>query len=558
MTQQPQFPISTKYTALPKYNYPTMNFACHWHAICQQYAACSLVVQALMRNEAEGNAALALENQKLENQKQEVTSKIESLKSELAELTSQQPVDPNQNEKELIQQQINQSKNIIESLNQEIARLYKEFKETFSQKTQQSQNTIENADTEENTPELDYAATKPLETFLDQTLTASQQIEELKHRIKIQEDNITGLRSKLEQMNQANDITKQKQDLNIKIAQQERLIVAINEDIAQLKSAPEARKLLIMTFLAIFDERVYAQYAAIPQSKLQQDIVRLFHININNSEFIYEDAARVYQFCLKWYVPKSILHVCTDDHLSTAEVIRKYKPIYILTLATQLGPNTNMTLGEGKDAIEYEIASITKGSGHFYCDHVFGDWCWQFDDRTPMKIIRRHPLEQMIEDIARHQIVRLHEKFYLEPEYLDMLHNLPTINAFTDEQLSDEVLFTALKEAFVSVGLDPANEYEPQHLLKVFEHPLMQSIITEIIDNQIEKNRHEKINFRSIGLQIEKHRGKTSSYNIRTYNQAFYSMVMMVRVDQPTQTEDEPTNAERTSSSSSSTEQVSN
>ena len=87
---------------------------------------------------------------------------------------------------------------------------------------------------------------------------------------------------------------------------------AAQTDIDRMKLVPEARKLLLETFLAVHDDFFYERYAKRNQSELFAMVHKLFDINIDSFEFIMDDCSKVYQYCLKWYVPMEILIVYND------------------------------------------------------------------------------------------------------------------------------------------------------------------------------------------------------------------------------------------------------
>ena len=113
------------------------------------------------------------------------------------------------------------------------------------------------------------------------------------------------------------------------------------------------------------------------------------------------DSAKLYEYCIKYYTPKSLLYVSTSTNpMSLEEVVKKYAPKYILIPCTELGARLETTI----DDIEYKVISVTKGSGHFYCDHIDNDKAYQFDDMSPKNGVHAFPASNVERGIAMSEV----------------------------------------------------------------------------------------------------------------------------------------------------------
>ena len=450
---------SSKYIKIPKYNYPTMNFACHWHAICHQYASCVYILKALNENEKDGN------------------TKIEEETKHLMELINA-TVKKREKELELIN-------NILSSIS---------------------------ADNElEHNKAIIMSSLTIINELEDYEKSTIRDLLIFFTEVKTNDELLSGCIDKI------NDL-KQKIIEWSNSAQK-----AAQTDIDRMKLIPDARKLLIETFLAVHDDFFYERYAKRNQSELFETIRRLFDININSFDFIMDDCAKVYQYCLKWYVPMEILVVYNDTHISLTEVIQDYHPMYIIINSTHFRANTHFSLGSDN----YAMASLTEGSGHFYCNHICDGICYRFDDRSSKLSHTEYPLHILMQNISEHERVSLFRKPYLSNTMLHMLRTLPTFNEYTDKELSDEELGDFLKEVYVRSGLDDTRQYTCDEIICKINSEEFHAFIQTLPESRIPT----KVSLSLIRSAIEKQRNRDRFFTTQYVDQTLYATAMSVRND---------------------------
>lgn len=353
---------------LPIYNYPTLGLACHWHAICQQLAACTGIIEDLQNNEKEGMVLVEKEREKLEN--------------------------------------------ILNN--------------------------------------------NPSEFLRKNT----------------------------------------------------------RKDIRKLDTINASREFMILTLLAVHNDAKFHEYCSFGAHRLCDIINQLYDIPINSSEMIMLDSAKIYEYLLKYFVKKETLYVSTDNNVrSTEEAIRKYKPKYILIPVTELHANSTFKV----DDVNYHLISASKGSGHFYCDHIVGEDAYQFDDRTPKTLMRKHTLANVLEGIRKSEVRIPRRCKFLKEEVINELEKLSEKH-LDKEYISSDGLLITIKEIFGE------KELKKDDALSKFSNSVL---LTDII-NQLK----DDISWASIVSYIENHEDKYYSNELFIkfhYDSLFYGMAMLIR-----------------------------
>ena len=230
------------------------------------------------------------------------------------------------------------------------------------------------------------------------------------------------------------DMTKLEEEL--KQAKSDFLIKNLKKDINRLKCIEASREFLIQTLVAVHDEGGYRRYCNYGVPTLVKAIDTYYDIHINSSEMIMLDSAKIYQYCLQYFVKKTTLYVSTDNDIrSTKDAILKYKPIYLLIPITELRANTTLTVGE----YTYTLISVSKGSGHFFCDHIMPNGtALQFDDRSPKRMPRRHRIEDILMGIKQNEIVIQRRGHLLKKEVINALRETAAFSSTSDEKEKTE------------------------------------------------------------------------------------------------------------------------
>lgn len=175
----------------------------------------------------------------------------------------------------------------------------------------------------------------------------------------------------------------------------------INKDLERLRLISPARKLLVLTLRAAHEDGAYREYACAAKHTIQMLVHKLYDINIFMPDMIMLDSAKLYEYCIKYFAPKELLYVSTtNDSTSLENIVRKYEPKYILIPCTELGARLEMIFDDTK----YNVISVTKGSGHFYCDHIVDNKAYQFDDMSPREMVRTFPASRIESGIAKSEI----------------------------------------------------------------------------------------------------------------------------------------------------------
>lgn len=228
----------------------------------------------------------------------------------------------------------------------------------------------------------------------------------------------------------------EKLEEELKQAKSDFLIKNLKKDINRLKCIEASREFLIQTLVAVHDEGGYRRYCNYGVPTLVKAIDTYYDIHINSSEMIMLDSAKIYQYCLQYFVKKTTLYVSTDNDIrSTKDAILKYKPIYLLIPITELRANTTLTVGK----YTYTLISVSKGSGHFFCDHIKpnGD-ALQFDDRSPKNTPRRHRIEDILMGIKQNEIVIQRRGHLLKKEVINALRETAASSSDTPTTVTSE------------------------------------------------------------------------------------------------------------------------
>ena len=165
-------------------------------------------------------------------------------------------------------------------------------------------------------------------------------------------------------------------------------------------------------------EEGYMTYVSKQRNTMRALIKRYYDIDICKSDYIMVDSAKIYEYCLKYVCPRELLYVSTVNDSSTMEsVVSKYEPTYLLIPSTELGANLEKEIS----GIKYKLISITKGSGHFFCEHIKDDKSYQFDDMSPKERKYIRPSSDILNGISRTERKRRFQGKYLKPEIINKI-----------------------------------------------------------------------------------------------------------------------------------------
>ena len=298
----------------------------------------------------------------------------------------------------------------------------------------------------------------------------------------------------------------------------------LQQDIERLHTVEESRKFMLLTLAAVHDDVCFQKYIGYGIPKLRSTIKAFYDIPINSPEMIMLDSAKIYEYLLKYYVQKEMLYVSTDNNVkSTKEAIIKYKPTYILIHANR---TFTVKCPDGEE-IEYTLISVSKGSGHFYCEHIkFNGEVRQFDDRSPKGSIVRHTVNDVMRGIQRSEIKIAKRNFYLKD---DVIEGLRAVSGITEEELSkediseDEGINIVLRKVFKEKGFDLDKEINKTEALEKFKDTILSEVIQNLPDS---------FTYLKVSAYIESNKEKYYSTNIFTtfgYDQMFYGMAMLLK-----------------------------
>lgn len=291
----------------------------------------------------------------------------------------------------------------------------------------------------------------------------------------------------------------------------------IRKEIERLTSMPASRKLLIQTLFAPHDDEEFNTYCDLGRGNIAKMIYNFYDIDIRQFGYIMEDIAKIYDMCLKYYVPREILYVSTSSY-DTNTAVNMYKPRYICIPSTELRANLEKDICGYK----YKLISISKGSGHFYCDHIRDDIAYRFDDRTPKNVVIKHSVDDILKGIKANERITRVKKRYLRDEVIEELG----LHGMTREELSDEGKYKAIEQRLKSKGIDLSKDLNKEDVLRIFADD---AFIVNIV-----KNLKDTFGWRGIGTYMESVSNQYYSdefFMTEEVDSTFYGMAMLVRID---------------------------
>ena len=325
---------------------------------------------------------------------------------------------------------------------------------------------------------------------------------------------IDDLKNNVEEGMKLAEIEKQKLQKILENNPSEFLRKNTRRDIKRLDTIDASRDFMILTLCAVHDDYFYGKYCELGAGVLCQIINQFYDIPINSSEMIMLDSAKIYEYLLKYFVKKETLYVSTDNNVkSTEEAIKKYKPKYILIPVTELHANSTFKV----DDTTYRLISASKGSGHFYCDHIVGEDAYQYDDRTPKTVEKRHTLENVLKGIRMSEIKIGCRCKFLKQELISELEALSGKN-LDREYISSDGLLPTIKEIY---GDNELNKTDAMN--KFSTTSLLMDIVTKL---------NEPISYAGIVGYIENHESDyylDETFIKFSYDSRFYGMAMLIR-----------------------------
>lgn len=220
-------------------------------------------------------------------------------------------------------------------------------------------------------------------------------------------------------------------DKDLTNAKTEHQIKIINEDIERIKHLEESIDFLFIALKAAHDFKYHQKYTSNDVNVIHDSIKKYYDIDVFKTDLIMVDFAKVYEYCLKYVCPKDLLYASiVNDNTAMEKIIDRYSPKYVLIPSTELGANLEKNIAN----INYRLISITKGRGHFYCEHIVDDKALQFDDMCEMNNIKVRSVDDLLHGIARSELKRQIQRRYLRPDIID------NIRTETNSNDSDEVI----------------------------------------------------------------------------------------------------------------------